>query len=83
MELPPELMRAAKSRAAEQGESLKDWFARAVRLALGRIHSSTDGRRVRLPIIGSKRAGKIRLTNADIADLEAADDLENHRRMSR
>ena len=32
VDLPPELVRAAKARAAEQGESLKDWFTNVVLL---------------------------------------------------
>jgi len=83
VDLPPELLRAAKARAAEQGESLKDWFTSVVDAALGRPRSATGHRRVRLPIIASKRPGKIHLTNADIADIEAADDLEKHRRTLR
>lgn len=78
VELPPELMRAAKARAAEQGESFKDWFAAAVAAALGRERTSA-GRRVTLPLITSKRPGKVRLTNADLADLEAAADVEKYR----
>src|SRR5580765_3417696 len=35
VELPPELMRAAKARSAELGESLKSLFARAVAAELG------------------------------------------------
>lgn len=83
VELPPELMRAAKARAAEQGESFKDWFARAVAAALGRGRARAAGRRVALPLIVSKRPGKVHLTNADLADLEAAADVEKHRHSSR
>jgi hypothetical protein len=90
VELPPDLMRAAKARAAEQGLSLKEFFSRAVSAELGRqalyvregaaARAVTGHQRVRLPIIASKRPGKVRLTNADLADIEAADDLEKHRR---
>lgn len=83
VELPPELMRAAKARAAEQGESFKDWFAAAVAAALGRGRTPATGRRVALPLIASKRPGKVRLTNADLADLEAAADVEKHQQSAR
>lgn len=92
VELPPGLMRAAKARAAEQGLSLKEFFSRAVAAELGRLALyvregaaawPATGQRVRLPIIASKRPGKVRLTNSDLADIEAADDLEKHRRTAR
>ena len=75
-------MRAAKARAAEQGESLKEWFTRAVSAAFG-----TSPRRaataVPWPVFGKPGGKKVRLTNAGIAAFEAADDVEAHRRGAR
>jgi hypothetical protein len=52
VELPPELMRAAKARSAELGESLKSLFARAVAAELGDEPGRPRSRgRVRLPLI--------------------------------
>ena len=86
-------MRAAKARAAEQGISLKEFLARAVSAELGR-RALTFGKG--LPRGGQpgpsaygcrsslrSGTGTVRLTNADLADLEAADDLEKHRRTLR
>jgi hypothetical protein len=82
VELPPALMRAAKLRAAAQGESLKTWFTRAVASALG---SSTPepSRTSPWPLFGTPGGKKVRLTNALIADLEAAEDAEKYDRRGR
>lgn len=78
--LPPELMRAAKARAAQRGETLKTLLTRAVHNELGRAKASAS---VLWPLIRSRHKGKRRLTNADLADIEAADDLERLHRSSR
>jgi hypothetical protein len=66
VELPPELMRAAKARAAETGESLKTLLTRAVAAELHAQPEDTGrSTKVRLPLFGS--AGrKVTLTNADL-----------------
>ncbi|WP_220093633.1 hypothetical protein [Flexivirga caeni] len=66
MDLPDELMRAAKARAATRGESLKDLFERAVATEIGR---SRPGRRVSFPLVGSDDP------TVTQADIEAADAL--------
>lgn len=91
VELPPELMRAAKARAAEQGMSLKEFFARAVSEELGRptLHvrdgaparrafESPRAQRVSLPLFGSRRRTGVRLTNADIEEVFAKEDTEKY-----
>lgn len=80
VELPPELMRAAKARAAEQGESLKDWFTRVVASALGRGAPATVAAPRAWPVFGKPGGKKVRITNAFLADIEAAEDVEKHRR---
>lgn len=50
VDLPDELMRAAKARAATRGESLKELFERAVATEVGRPRTR---RRVSLPLIKS------------------------------
>jgi len=80
VELPPELMRAAKARAAEQGESFKDWFTRAVAQALGRATPAASATGpAPWPVFGNAGGKRVRLTNADLADIEAAEDLERYR----
>ena len=55
--LAARVVRAAKARAAEQGESLKDWFTRVVAGALGRsAHATTTAPRP-WPVFG-KAGGK-------------------------
>ena len=80
IELPPDVLRRAKARAAEQGESLKHWFTRAVSAALGtppRRAARTD---LPWPVFGKPGGQQVHLTNADIAAFEAAAEVEAHRR---
>ena len=83
VELPPDVMRAAKARAAAQGESLKEWFTRAVSAALGTSPRRASKADVPWPVFGKLGGKKVRLTNADIAAFEAADDIEAHRRSAK
>ncbi len=80
VELPPELMRAAKARAAQQGESLKDWFTRAVANALGRSAQATTAVPGPWPVFGKPGGKKVRITNAFLSEIEAAEDVEKYRR---
>lgn len=70
-------MRAAKARAAERGESLKDLFARAVahevRLRAGRRSEM----RVTLPLVGGD-GPNVDVTNADIEAALAAEDADRY-----
>lgn len=78
VELPPELMRTAKARAAEQGESLKAWLTRAVAKALGERPSPAQA--PPWPVFGKPAGRPVRITSDDIASVEAAEDLDKHRR---
>ena len=74
--LPSELLRAAKSRSAERGESLKALLTRAVEAELGRPSLPTGiGPRVGLPLFGGSGPA-VRRSNADLervlADADAA-----------
>ena len=75
VELPPELLRAAKARSAERGESLKSLLARAVAAEL-QVQSIRAGQqaRVRLPLFGDSRRAAIRLSNTDLERTLASDD---------
>jgi len=75
--LPPELMRAAKARSAESGESLKTLLTRAVAAELGNLPARPRARsRVTLPLFGAASGPRARPTNADLeralADADAA-----------
>jgi len=70
VELPPVLMRAAKARSAERGESLKALLERAVAAELGRsVVKPATAARAALPIFG--RATGVRVSPSS-GDLERA-----------
>ena len=83
VELPPDLMKQAKARAAARGESLKALLTRAVASELGvSQHRHSSGTRVRLPLFGHK--GKpIDVSKEDIDRVLAADDAALTRRFSK
>lgn len=68
MELPDGVLRRAKARAAERGESLKKLLTRAV---LGELESEEAGsdtrQRVRLPLFGAARGPRVHVTSEDLA----------------
>ncbi len=67
VELPPALLRSAKARSAERGESLKALLTRAVAVELGG-QTPASGRRVRvaLPLFGRNRGPRANPSNADL-----------------
>jgi len=77
IDMPPTLMRAAKARAAEQGESLKDLVNRAVAHEVG-LPSAPRGKagRVALPLIARDATPTVLVTKDDIADAFDAEDVE-------
>jgi hypothetical protein len=77
IDLPPALMRAAKARAAKEGESLKDLVNRAVAREVG-LPATARGRtgRVTLPLIARDTTPTVLVTNDDIADAFDAEDVE-------
>ena len=79
VELPSDLMRAAKARAAERGEALKELFTRAVTRELGRSPNGVHQEPAAWPLITStsSRKATVRLTNADLARIDAAADADS------
>ncbi len=77
IDMPPTLMRAAKARAAEHGESLKDLVNRAIAHELG-IPATPKGKggRVTLPLIARDATPAVLVTNEDIKDAFDAEDVE-------
>jgi hypothetical protein len=77
IDMSPTLMRAAKARAAEEGESLKDLVNRAVAREIG-LPATAKGKtgRVTLPLIARDVTPTVRVTNDDIADALDAEDAE-------
>jgi len=77
IDMPSALMRAAKARAAEEGESLKDLVNRAVAREVG-LPATPKGKagRVTLPLIARDATPTVLVTNDDIADAFDAEDVE-------
>ena len=77
IDMPPTLMRAAKARAAEEGESLKDLVNRAVAREVG-LPATPKGKagRVTLPLIARDATPTVLVTNDDIAGAFDAEDVE-------
>jgi hypothetical protein len=79
IDMPDALMRAAKARAAERGESLKDLVNRALAHELGVPSGATRKTgRVTLPLIGRDATPSVRITNDDIAAALEAEDIERY-----
>ena len=79
IDMPDALMRAAKARAAEHGESLKDLVNRALahELGLPSVPKRKTGR-VTLPLIARDAAPTVLVTSDDIADALDAEDVERY-----
>ncbi|WP_084036902.1 hypothetical protein [Haloechinothrix halophila] len=78
VQLPTELLRAAKAEAAARGETLKEFLTRAVTHELGGSAPPGEHKRVRLPLVGSSKPGAVDITNAGIEAIFAAEDAEKH-----
>ena len=77
VDLPPTLMRAAKARAAEEGETLKDLVNRAVAREVGLPATPREKvGRVSLPLIARDARPAVLVTNDDIADALDAEEAE-------
>jgi hypothetical protein len=75
VELPPELFRKAKARAAQRGETFKALITRAVATELGDARERPAARtRVVLPLVGDPNAPAIPVTAADLERALARDD---------
>jgi hypothetical protein len=79
IDMPDSLIRAAKARAAESGESLKDLVNRAVARELG-MPSAPRAKtgRVTLPLIARDAEPTVLVTNEDIEAAFDAEDIERH-----
>ena len=76
VELPPDLMKQAKTIAAARGESLKTLLTRAVASEIGKPrHPRGKGKRVNLPLFGDPKGRPVELRAKDIACALAEDDM--------
>jgi plasmid stability protein len=78
IDLPSELMHAAKVRAAQHGESLKELFTRAIAHEVGTSGRVRPAGRVTFPLIGTDSDPRVDITSADIADALEAEDIERY-----
>jgi hypothetical protein len=79
IDMPDALMRAAKARAADRGESLKDLVNRALahELGLPSVPKRKTGR-VALPLVARDAASAVLVTNDDIASALESEDIERY-----
>lgn len=80
LEIPDELFRAAKARAAMEGRRLKDIVAEGLREALRRPAATNDPPGyVTFPIVKARRGGKkCVITDERIKTIDLEADLERH-----
>jgi hypothetical protein len=84
VELPPDLMKQAKAKAAARGETLKTLLTRAVAAELGKgQHLHGNASRAELPLFGNPKAKSVAISNTEIARALAQDDLNTVRRPER
>lgn len=76
VQLPQDLLRAAKAEAATRGETLKEFLERAVTHELGEATVPPRRGRVQLPLVDSDNPGTVDLSNAEIEAILAAEDAE-------
>lgn len=68
MDIPDPVYRRLKSRAASEGSSAKELILRGVEQILRKSRRKFH-RKVKLPIVRSKRPGALRLNNAKIYEI--------------
>jgi hypothetical protein len=74
IDLPDALVRAARVRAAQSDETLKELFTRALTHELERQPRKT---RRALPVVGSRRPGASTVTAEELEQILADDDAED------
>ncbi len=76
VDIPEAVFRRAKAVAALEGKRLKTFVLEALTRELkNRANPKMGPKRVKLPLIGSKHPGSLRITGDTIADALHADDL--------
>jgi hypothetical protein len=75
IEIDDELYRQVKAAAAIRGRKVKDLVAEGLRTVLRSPDADPRTRRIRLPIVKSKKQGTLRLSNETIAEIEARLDM--------
>ncbi len=78
VDIPAELMHAARVRAAERGETFKDLVTRAIAYELRVPARSAPAGRVSLPLVSAKTRPDASISNADIEAALDADDIDRY-----
>ncbi len=76
IDLPDTLFRRAKAVASLQGTTLKEFITRAVEHELAGTAIRLESRRVKFPLVRSKRPGSVRVTPDRIAALLEREDVD-------
>jgi len=71
IEFDDELYRRLKATAALRGSKVKELVAEGVRMVISRPDASQRVRRLKLPIVKSRKPGSLKLTGKMIAEHEA------------
>lgn len=74
VDLPDGLVRAARVRAAESDESLKELFTRALTRELS---GTATKRRGELPLIRSRRRGSVEISGDELEQALVDDDIDH------
>ena len=69
VDIPDPVYRQLKSKAAMRGCSVKELILRGVEIELAGDKGEPRGTRVSLPLVGSKRPGRLKLNNKTINEL--------------
>ncbi len=69
IDIPAPLYQRLKARAANEGSSAKRLILRGVEQVLREKRSANSRKRIKLPLVTSKRPGTVRLHNARIYDI--------------
>lgn len=79
VDLPSDLMHAAKVKAARRWETLKELFTRAITHEVRGVSHRRAAGRLNFPLIGRDEGPKAEVTNADIEAAFEAEDVERYR----
>lgn len=69
IDIPAPLYKRLKTRAANEGSSAKKLILRGVEEVLRHKRNRSARKRVKLPLVNSKRPGSVRLDNARIYEI--------------
>ena len=72
IEFNDELYRQLKATAALRGSKVEELVAEGVRMVLRHVDAPPRSRRLKLPIVKSRKPGTLKLTNKMIAEHESA-----------